>query len=119
MVPSVESFQTEFETATARFAQGKALEQGHVPVVAARTTQGVVAQRAPRGRCGGYRLGRKGPPGGGLGFLCGLGGGGGGKPGPRGGEKAAAKRRGGGPRSLSAPSPPPARRDVGGRSLRP
>src|SRR2546429_9690194 len=57
MVPSVESFQTEFETATARFAQGKALEQGHVPVVAARTTQGVVAQRAPRGRCGGWGLG--------------------------------------------------------------
>src|SRR5437588_3705020 len=60
MVPSVESFQTEFETATARFAQGKALEQGHVPVVAARTTQGVVTQRAPRGRCVGHRGSRKG-----------------------------------------------------------
>src|SRR5437667_11149497 len=76
MVPSVESFQTEFETATARFAQGKALEQGHVPVVAARTTQGVVAQRAPRGRCGGYRWGRKGRRIGGLGLLVALGGGG-------------------------------------------
>src|SRR2546430_4801303 len=114
MVPSVESFQTEFETATARFAQGKALEQGHVPVVAARTTQGVVAQRAPRGRCGGLPWGRERRPGAGFGFFVGVWGGGGGERGGRGGGEGGPKWAGGGGVSPAALAPPSARGGCGG-----
>src|SRR2546429_9026005 len=107
MVPSVESFQTEFETATARFAQGKALEQGHVPVVAARTTQGVVAQRAPRGRCGGFPFGRERRAAGGLWLFVGAWGGGGGDRGPAVGGEGRANIGGGGAARRVRPSPLP------------
>jgi hypothetical protein len=47
MVPCVEGFQTQLQTAAAGFDQREALEQRHVPVVAARSAQIVVSQSAP------------------------------------------------------------------------
>src|SRR6516225_10444544 len=51
VVPGVEGLEAKLEPAAARFAEHEALEDRHVPVVAARTTQGVVAERSPRANC--------------------------------------------------------------------
>src|SRR5947208_5802893 len=45
VVPGVKAFRTELQATAARFAEDEALEERHVPVIAAWSPQGVVAQR--------------------------------------------------------------------------
>src|SRR5208282_442808 len=47
MVPGVEGFQTQFQTAAARFDEREALEQRQVPVVASRSAHIVVWNSSP------------------------------------------------------------------------
>ncbi len=47
MVPSVERLEANLEAAAAGFTEREVLEEGHIPVVAARSAQSVVAEIAP------------------------------------------------------------------------
>src|SRR5438105_3272753 len=51
MVPSVEGLQAKLEAAATGFTEREGLEEGHIPVVAARSAQGVVAEITPGSRC--------------------------------------------------------------------
>ena len=47
VVPSVEGLNADFESAAARFAEREVLKEGHIPVIATRSTQGVVVEITP------------------------------------------------------------------------
>src|SRR5437762_3408564 len=51
VVPGVKAFRAKLQPTAARFAEDEALEQRHVPVIAARSPQGVVAQRTESTDC--------------------------------------------------------------------
>src|SRR6267142_502698 len=58
VVPRVEAFCTELQPAAPCFAKEEALEKREVPVIAARSPEGVVAQRTEGTDCRGSKRGR-------------------------------------------------------------